>query len=184
MHVPTPTPTVDPAPSVSTLRNLSCGDAEGSACVPSPTIPDQRVNPSDDSAPLRFPDDKENHGLCINRTWVDTHASLLHTDHGLYVSVRGIQDADEPDGKRSRDEAVQSTRSKVARLGLQDDAATASHTESELYESQLNSLLTEMILPLQLTMALLHHFSTTLLLWPRMNPPTRKTLRMRHPQRL
>ena len=93
------------------------------------------VHPNNNSEPLRFPDDGENHGLCIKRTWVDTHASLLHTDHGLYVSVRGIQDADEPDGKRSRYETVQSSRSKVARVGLEEDAATASHSESELFKS-------------------------------------------------
>ena len=59
---------------------------------------------------------------------------------------------------------MQSTRSKVVRLGLQDDAATASHTESELYGSQVDSLLTKVILPLQLTMPPLHRSSTTLLL--------------------
>ena len=149
---------------MSTLRSVSCGDAEHPACVSSLTIHEQRANRSDDSAPLRFPDNKENHGLCINRTWVDTHASLLHTDHGLYVSVRGIQDADEPDGKRFRDDAMQSTRSKVSRLDLENDAATASHTESELYERQVNSLLILVILPLQLTMTLLHRSLTTLLL--------------------
>ena len=58
---------------------------------------------------------------------------------------------------------MQSTRSKVARLGLQDDAATALHTESELYGSQVDSLLIDVILLIQLTMPLLHRSSTTLL---------------------
>lgn len=74
---------------------------------------------------------KGDHGLCINRIWVNTYASLLHTDHGPYLSVRGIQNVDEPDAKPSRGDGVQSTRSKVARVGLQDDATTDSHTESE-----------------------------------------------------
>ena len=119
------------------MRSLSCGDAEHSACASPSATPEQMAQPSDDSELLSFPDDGENHGLCINRTWVDTHASLLRTDHGLYVSVRGVRDADERVGKRSRDNAVQSTRSKVARLGLQGDAATASHTKSELPKSQV-----------------------------------------------
>ena len=77
---------------------------------------------------------------------------------------------------------MQSTRSKVARFGFQDDAAMASHTESELYRSQVGSLLTEVILSLQLAMPLLHPPLTRLLLWIRMNP--RKTLRMGHLQKL
>ena len=108
-----------------------------SACASSPTTSGQRVNQSGNSEPLSFPDDGENHGLCTNRIWVDTHASLLHTDQGLYVSVRGIQDADEPKGKRARDGAGKGTRPKVARSGFRNDAATTSHTKSELYKSQV-----------------------------------------------
>jgi len=52
------------------------------------------VNPSDDSGPCGFIDDVEHHGLCINRTWVDTHASLLHMDQDLYDPVCGTQDVD------------------------------------------------------------------------------------------
>jgi hypothetical protein len=132
--MPTPTPTTDTAPPISTMCSPSSEAAEPSACAPSPTTFVPRLDPNDDSETLRFPDDGENHGLCINRTWVGTHASLLHTDYGLYVSVRGIKDADEPDGERPRDDGVQSTRSKVARTDLQVDAATASHAKSELYE--------------------------------------------------
>ena len=44
---------------------------------------------------------------------------------------------------------MQSTRSKVSKLGLETDAATASHTESELYESQVKALLISVILSLQ-----------------------------------
>ena len=64
-------------------------------------------------------------------------------------------------GKFPWDDAMQSARSKVARLGIQGDAATASHTESELHESQVNSLLTEVIFPLQLAMPLLRRSSMT-----------------------
>jgi hypothetical protein len=135
--VPAPTLNTDPTPSVSTVRNLSLDTAGPSACASSPTIPAQRSDPGDDSEHIGFPDDGENHGLCINRTWVDTHASLLHTDHGVHVSVRGIKGTDKPDRKRSRDDDTQLTRSKVARTTLQEDAATASHTKSELYESQV-----------------------------------------------
>jgi hypothetical protein len=132
--VPTPTPTIDPIPPISTMCSPLSEAAEPSARASSPTTSMPELDPSDNSETLSFPDDGENHGLWINRTWVDTHASLLHTDHGLYVSVRGIKDADEPDGKRPRDDNVQSTRSKVARTDLQVDAATASHSQSELYE--------------------------------------------------
>jgi len=52
------------------------------------------VNPSGDSEPRSFMDDGEHYGLCIDRTWVDTHASLFHMDQGLYDSVCGIQDVD------------------------------------------------------------------------------------------
>ena len=119
------------------MRTLLSDVAGPSACASSPTTSEQRVNQSGNSEPLSFPDDGENHGLCTNRIWVDTHASLLHTDQGLYVSVRGIQDADEPKGKRARDGAGKGTRSKVARSGSRNDAATASHTKSELYKSQV-----------------------------------------------
>ena len=119
------------------MHSPSFGAPEPSACAPSPTTSERICDPINDSEPLSFPDDGENHGLCINRTWVDTHASLLHTDHGLYVSVRGIKDAGEPDGKRSRDDAVQPTRSKVARTALHVDAATTSHSNGELYGIQL-----------------------------------------------
>jgi len=133
---PTPTPSIDPTPSVSAMPSPLTDAAEASAHPSSPTTPEQSSILNDDPGPLSFPDDGVNHGLCINRTWVDTHASLLHTDHGLYVSVRGIKDADEPDGKRSRDDAVRLTRSKVARADLLADAATASHAQGELYEIQ------------------------------------------------
>ena len=103
----------------------------------SPATSEQRVNQSDNSEPLSFPDAGENHGLCTNRTWVDTHASLLHTDHGLFVSVRGVQDADEPKGKRARGVAGKSTRSKVAKSGFRDNAATASHSKGKLCKSQV-----------------------------------------------
>jgi len=137
--IPTPTSTsnTDPIPSVSTLHSPSFGAAEPCAYAPSPTTSEQIFNPSNGSEPLSFPDDGENHGLCINRTWVDTHASLLHTDRGLYVSVRGIKDAGEPDGKRSRDGSVQLARSKVARTALHIDAATTSHSNGELYDIQV-----------------------------------------------
>jgi hypothetical protein len=134
-NVPTPTPTIDPTPPISTTCSPSPEVAEHSAYASSPTTSVPALDPSDNSETLSFPDDGENHGLWIDRTWVDTHASLLHTDHGLYVSVRGIKDADEPDGKRPREEVMQSTRSKVAKTDLQVDAATASHTKSELYET-------------------------------------------------
>ena len=96
----------------------------------------QRSTPTHDSEPLSFPDDEQNYGLCINRTWVDTHASLLHTDPGLYVSVRGIKDAGDADGKHARDDAMQTTYSKAARTDLQADAATTSHTACDLSESE------------------------------------------------
>ena len=118
------------------MPSLSFDASESSARAPSPTTPEQRRAPTDDTEPLCFPNDGENHGLSINRIWVDTHASLLHTDRGLYVSVRGIKDADEPDRKRPRDDSLRMTRSKVARKDLEVDAATASHSAHDLYESQ------------------------------------------------
>ena len=110
--------------------------AEASSCASSPTTSEQRLTPTDDPEPLSFPDDEENYGLHTNRTWVDTHGSLLHTDRGLYISVRGIKDADNPDGKRSRPDSVHTTHSKVARTDLLVDAATASHNAIAQYESQ------------------------------------------------
>ena len=130
------TPNTEPAPSVSTIPSLSSGVSGPSSRASSPTNPPQSLIPTEDTEPLGFPDNGENHGLCINRTWVDTHASLLHTDRGLYISVRGIKDADEPAEKRSRSDSMQTTRSKVARTDLRVDAATASHTASVQYENQ------------------------------------------------
>lgn len=54
-------------------------------------------------------------------------------DYGLYVSVRRIQEADEPDGKRFQEVAGKVTHSKVASLGLQGD----------YMKVKSNSLLTE-----------------------------------------
>lgn len=115
------------------MPTISLDTAGSSVGAPLPDT-EQRHALADDC--LSFPNDGEDHGLYINRTWVDTHASLLHTDGGLYVSVRGIKGADNPDGKRSRDDSFPETRSKVARADLQVDAATAAHTASALYESQ------------------------------------------------
>jgi hypothetical protein len=79
---------------------------------------------------LRFPDDRMNHALCINRTWVNTCASLLRMAHGLYISVRGIKDAEEQDGKCRRTDAASKTRSKVAKTGIHVNAVTAARTAS------------------------------------------------------
>ena len=110
--------------------------AEASSCASSPTTSERRLTPTDDPEPLGFPDDGENYGLHIHRAWVDTHGSLLHTDRGLYISVRGIKDVD---GKRPRSDSVHATRSKVARTDILVDAATASRSDCAQYNSQDSS---------------------------------------------
>ena len=129
-NLPAPAPNVD----LTSVSAISADVADPSACAPSAPISEQRLTPSDDPEDLRFPDDRQNHGLCINRTWVDTHASLLRTDRGLHISVRGIKDKDV---KRPHDAPM--TRSKVAKTDRQIDAASASHAASGPYEVQDNS---------------------------------------------
>lgn len=159
------------------LRNV----AGPSACASSPTTSEQKVNQSGDSEPLSFPDDGENHGLCINRIWVDTHASLLHTDHGLHVSVRGVQDRDEP--KRKRVEGTgKPTRSVVAKSGFRDNAATASHAKSELHNNCVGFVTYSDVFPLQTPLS--HHSSVALHLWTETEPTKRKALRMRQTRKL
>ena len=135
---PTPesTPKANPSLTIPIIPGPSPAAAGSSARSSSPTIPEQKPVPSDDPEPLSFPDDGDSHALCVDRTWVDTHASLLRTDRGLYISVRGIKDVGDLDEKRPRDGTVQMTPSKVARVYLQADAATASHTISDSSESQ------------------------------------------------
>ena len=101
--------------------------AEASSCASSPAT-GRNLTPTNDSEALSFPDGRENYGLHIDRAWIDTHSSLLHTDRGLYISVRGIKDVDEPDGKRRRSDSVHTTCSKVARTVGLVDAAMASHS--------------------------------------------------------
>lgn len=78
---------VDSTPPVPTMPNPSPADAEFSVLASSTAISEPRHTLADDDDSLSFPDKGENHGLCVNRTWVDNHASLLHTKRGPYVSV-------------------------------------------------------------------------------------------------
>ena len=127
-NMPIQTPNVDPI-----VPSLPPEVSESFALASSPTT---GCAPTDAPEPLSFPDNRTNHGLCINRTWVDTHASLLHSDPGLYISVRGIKDGNDLERKRPRDGPAQNTRPKVAKTVLQTDAATASHTTSDLHKIQ------------------------------------------------
>ena len=127
---PTPSSKLGPTTSVSPTPSLPSDVAESSAPASSTTY-QQGFLPSDDPEPLQFPDDGENYGLTINRAWVDTHGSLLRTDPGLYISVRGIKDVDKPERKRTMSDARQTTRFKAARTDIQADAATASHATSD-----------------------------------------------------
>jgi hypothetical protein len=135
MHISASTPDVEPPPFLSTLPAPPPTVADAPICASSLTTPEALLTQRHDPEPLRFPDDGDNHGLRINRTWVDTHDALLHTDPGLYICVRGIKEADERDdkqeGKRSRADSLHPVRLKVARPDLQTDAASASHTEDD-----------------------------------------------------
>ena len=132
--VSTPTSKLGSTASVSTMPSLFV--AESSAHASSSTTSQQQPLPSEDHEPPHFPDNGKNYGLTINRAWVDTHSSLLRTDPGLYISVRGIKDADEPDGKRSQRRIRQTTRFKVARRDVHADAATASHAANDESEGK------------------------------------------------
>ena len=94
----TPAPDFDPTPSVSPVLSLSSDANDSASCASSHTMSEQRRTPTDGPKPLSCPDDKENNGMCMRRTWIDIHPSFLHTDRGVFVSVRGIKDADELDG--------------------------------------------------------------------------------------
>ena len=79
------------------------------------------------------------YGTYVNRGWVDTHAVLLRTDPGLFVSVRGVRDHDDDDEKkRPRLDDSRTRRSKVARTSSRVDAATASHAQQEVEDTELH----------------------------------------------
>ena len=73
--------------------------------------------------------------MCINQTWVDTHPSFLHTDCGVSSPYVGSRTRMNLMGMPQHD-AIQTTRSQVARRDVHTDAGMPSHTTSDQYEGQ------------------------------------------------